>query len=203
MQSRIRLDRVIDLADRAVILLLYVSAFVRFRPAWLINPWYIFIMVEMTLMVGFTVFRRWGPITTRVYPVALGFFGTVFLLVITPTGLRPDRAEIGGMVMAIGSVLSVIGALALNRRFGIVPANRGVQDKGPYAIIRHPVYTGYVITYSAFLFTNPTLWNFAAYVGFFTLLLLRAVEEEKFLSEDPAYVSYRQRVKYRVIPGLF
>ncbi len=199
-----RIDRLIDAADRAVMLLLYAQFFARFTPAALEWPWYIFLLVETTLMMGFIIFRPWNrPITTKAYPIALGFIGTVFLLLLQPQGFRPENATFGGILMMVGSLVSICGALALNLRFSMVPANRGVQVKGPYAIIRHPVYTGYVITYTGFLITNPIPWNFAVYTGFFALLFLRAIEEEKFLAEDPAYVAYRQKVRFRVIPGVF
>jgi protein-S-isoprenylcysteine O-methyltransferase Ste14 len=36
----------------------------------------------------------------------------------------------------------------------------------------------------------------------FALQLARACAEERFLSEDPSYLQYRSRVKYRLIPLL-
>ena len=48
---------------------------------------------------------------------------------------------------AIGLVLVVVGKMALGRSFGIVPANRGVVVRGPYTLVRHPIYTGYLITH--------------------------------------------------------
>jgi protein-S-isoprenylcysteine O-methyltransferase Ste14 len=36
-----------------------------------------------------------------------------------------------------------------------------------------------------------------------TIYFLRSVTEEQFLSRDPEYVAYCQRVKYRFIPGIY
>jgi protein-S-isoprenylcysteine O-methyltransferase Ste14 len=36
-----------------------------------------------------------------------------------------------------------------------------------------------------------------------TIYFLRAVTEERFLSHDPDYVAYCQRVKWRFIPGVY
>jgi hypothetical protein len=37
----------------------------------------------------------------------------------------------------------------------------------------------------------------------YALIGMRAVEEEKVLSLDPAYRTYAQQVRYRLVPGLF
>ena len=52
-------------------------------------------------------------------------------------------------VMVSGLVLHLYGKVCLARSFGLVAANRGVQRLGPYRVIRHPIYAGYVITQGA------------------------------------------------------
>ena len=49
----------------------------------------------------------------------------------------------------------MLGKITLGRSFGVVPANRGVVVGGPYNFVRHPIYTGYLITHVAFLVANP------------------------------------------------
>jgi protein-S-isoprenylcysteine O-methyltransferase Ste14 len=106
-------------------------------------------------------------------------------------------------VMLFGFLLSLSSKLALNRRFGIVAANRGVQTKWPYSIVRHPMYAGYLITQVGFFITSPTLWNAFVYAIAWTLQILRIFEEEKLLKQDEAYRTFTQRVRYRLVPGLF
>ena len=50
---------------------------------------------------------------------------------------------------AVGLCLVIAGKLALGRSFGLVPANRGVVASGPYLLVRHPIYSGYLITHVA------------------------------------------------------
>ena len=40
--------------------------------------------------------------------------------------------------------------MALGRSFGVAPANRGIVVRGPYSFVRHPIYTGYLITHTGF-----------------------------------------------------
>ena len=98
--------------------------------------------------------------------------------------------------------------------------NRGIVRHGPYAIIRHPGYVGKnlfwlatliplffaVDTHDAgfswtqhLLFCGAVLGGFIAWCSIYTM---RALTEEKLLLNDPDYVDYCQKVKYRFIPGL-
>jgi protein-S-isoprenylcysteine O-methyltransferase Ste14 len=65
------------------------------------------------------------------------------------------------------------------------------------------MYAGYVITQIGFLISNPTLWNFMIYACGLVFQLLRIFEEEKLLRQDDAYQAFTQRVRYRLVPGLF
>jgi protein-S-isoprenylcysteine O-methyltransferase Ste14 len=105
--------------------------------------------------------------------------------------------------MASGLFLSFSAKLFLNRSFGIVAANRGVKRSGPYKIVRHPMYLGYVITQVAFLLLSLSLWNALFYAIGWIGLALRIRAEEGFLSADPEYRSYAATVRYKVIPGLY
>jgi protein-S-isoprenylcysteine O-methyltransferase Ste14 len=199
-----KFQHIVDLADRLVIALLAGSFLFRFSAASLVHPQYVLMMIEAVLVTMLVLIRPWGQqMSTGLYPVTLAFLGTVFLLLVKPEGYRPDHAALGGIMMFIGLVVSVSGKLALNRRFGIVPANRGIQDRGPFAYVRHPIYAGYVITYSGFYITNPTPWN-SVVLGLWLLFqMFRIVEEERLLRTDPAYREYAERVRYRLIPGAF
>jgi protein-S-isoprenylcysteine O-methyltransferase Ste14 len=107
------------------------------------------------------------------------------------------------MVSAIGLALVVLGKITLGRSFGVVPANRGVVVTGPYSFVRHPIYTGYLITHVAFLVANPVAWNVAVILIADVALILRALMEERVLSADAEYQGYCQRVGWHLVPGVF
>ena len=107
------------------------------------------------------------------------------------------------LLSAVGLVVVVLGKMTLGRSFGVVPANRGVVVRGPYMIVRHPIYTGYLITHVAFLMANPAPWNFAVIFFADSALIVRALMEERVLSADVKYQGYCQRVGWHLVPGVF
>ena len=105
-------------------------------------------------------------------------------------------------MMIAGLAINVAAKLFLNRSFGVVAANRGVKRGGPYRLVRHPMYLGYIVTQFGFLLSGFSIANLALYLAAWTLQVLRIIEEERFLTRDPAYRNYRGKVRYRLIPGL-
>ena len=84
-----------------------------------------------------------------------------------------------------------------------MPANRGVVVRGPYTFVRHPIYTGYLITHVAFFIAAPIPWNAAVILIADTALILRALMEERVLSQDVEYQGYCRRVNWHLVPGVF
>jgi len=113
----------------------------------------------------------------------------------------PDQMT--AVVSGIGLLLVVTGKIALGRSFGVVPANRGVVVRGPYALVRHPIYTGYLITHAAFVAANPSSWNIWLILIADAALILRALMEERVLRTDTAYQHYCRRVGWHLVPGVF
>ena len=105
-------------------------------------------------------------------------------------------------IWAAGLFISLAAKISLNRRFGVAPANRGVQAHGAYAFIRHPMYAGYLLMNGAYLLLNPTILNGIVYSIAWSCQLGRINREESWLRRDPAYREYAKSVRFRVFPGL-
>jgi protein-S-isoprenylcysteine O-methyltransferase Ste14 len=74
---------------------------------------------------------------------------------------------------------------------------------GPYSPVRHPIYTGYLVTHLAFLIANPTPLN-AIIIGLSDgALIIRALIEEQVLVRDVEYQAYCRRVNWHLVPGVF
>ena len=191
-----------DLGERLLLCALAVPwliAFIGFLPE---NPGLITAIASELTMVVLILIRRPGQIALTPYAFAVGFLGTAFTLFVRPTP-GTHVTTLSEVLMLAGFALSLSSKLALNRRFGIVAANRGIQTRGPYAFVRHPMYMGYLTTQIGFLISSPTLWNFSVYACATFFQLLRIFEEEKLLRQDETYLAFTQRVRYRLVPGVF
>ena len=115
--------------------------------------------------------------------------------------LAPD--VVTALISTIGVLIVIAGKVTIGRSFGLVPANRGVVASGPYSIVRHPIYAGYLLTHAATLALFPSVWNVAIIVIADTALVFRALAEERVLSTDSEYQSYCGRVAWHLVPGVF
>jgi protein-S-isoprenylcysteine O-methyltransferase Ste14 len=163
------------------------------------------LLVSEALVIVLTVIRRPAHIVDRsvraAMVTAISVVGPPLLLPSDAGGLVPD--VVTAAASALGLAFVVLGKLTLGRSFGLVPANRGVVIRGPYAVVRHPIYSGYLITHLAFLIAHPSFWN-AVVVGIAdTALVLRALIEERVLNGDAEYQAYCRRVEWHLVPGVF
>jgi protein-S-isoprenylcysteine O-methyltransferase Ste14 len=104
-------------------------------------------------------------------------------------------------IAAVGVLIVIWARLSLGRNIGFVPAQRELVDTGAYAFMRHPVYTGGLLTNIAFLLrafspVNALLLGLAA----FWFIPVKSLVEEDFLRADPQYAAYMRRVRARWIP---
>lgn len=105
----------------------------------------------------------------------------------------------------------VLGAYALieNRFFsGMVriQIDRGHQvvSSGPYRWLRHPGYAGAVLTYLATPLFLDSPWAFLPTAFVTTVLIIRTALEDRVLQAELAgYRAYAQRVRYRLLPGVW
>ena len=163
------------------------------------------LLVSEVLIVVLTVVRRRARITDRsvaaAVTTALSLAGPPLLRAGQMPGLLPDAVT--ATVSALGLMLVIGGKMTLGRSFGIAPANRGIVARGPYLLMRHPIYTGYLITHVAFLVAQPTPLNLAIVLIADSALIGRALIEERVLSADVEYQAYCRRVEWHLVPGVF
>jgi protein-S-isoprenylcysteine O-methyltransferase Ste14 len=107
------------------------------------------------------------------------------------------------LVLGAGVCVVIVAKMTLGRSFGIAPANRGVVATGPYSIVRHPIYAGYLVTHAAFLVAHPTLRNLVVLLIADGSQIARTWFEERTLSNDAQYRQYCERVNWRLLPGVY
>jgi protein-S-isoprenylcysteine O-methyltransferase Ste14 len=79
-----------------------------------------------------------------------------------------------------------------------------VIDTGPYGIIRHPGYAFGFMLFLGMPLAMGSLWALIPAVMLCPLLIVRTVLEDRTLQNELAgYKEYSQRVRYRLIPGVW
>ena len=110
----------------------------------------------------------------------------------------------GGLVLVtLAACLNFASLLSLGRRFGVWPALRGLATRGPYRLVRHPMYLAYVL---ADIGLNLQEWNFGTallVMAGWASLFYRIHAEERILSQDAGWRTYVALVRYRLLPGLW
>jgi protein-S-isoprenylcysteine O-methyltransferase Ste14 len=165
----------------------------------------VFLVVSACFTVGLSLVTRvpmkrdWRPFA---FMCSMG--GTYYFLAVRlAPGSQLVPEAVGAALQLLGIGWQLFAKGSLRRSFGILPANRGVVSRGAYRFVRHPMYLGYFITDIGFLLVNFGLQNLLVYGCQFALQVGRIVREEQLLSADEGYRTYKGRVRYRVIPGLF
>jgi len=121
----------------------------------------------------------------------------------------PWQVQTAGLI-GFAAALSVnFWALRVNRFYSSVvrvQTDRGQQTitSGPYRFVRHP---GYAATLFAMFAGGLALGSWLAMIpilGFAALFVRRTLLEDRMLQQELAgYADYAQRVKYRLVPGIF
>jgi len=115
----------------------------------------------------------------------------------------PAWPTAGLVLVVLAACLSLASLLSLGRRFGVFPALRDLQTRGPYRLLRHPMYLAYVIADIGY---NLQEWNFGTVllvIAGWASLLYRIHAEERILSHDAGWSAYAASVRHRLIPGLW
>jgi protein-S-isoprenylcysteine O-methyltransferase Ste14 len=100
-------------------------------------------------------------------------------------------------------------AMASNKYFSTlvrIQMERGhtVATSGPYRYVRHPGYTGYVVSYLGMALALGSLWAIIPVGLIACLLVIRTALEDRTLQDElSGYKEYAQRVRYRLLPGVW
>ncbi|NBC37083.1 isoprenylcysteine carboxylmethyltransferase family protein [Novosphingobium sp. FSY-8] len=204
--------RTLDRIEQGLILTLWVGLAWRAISSYLTdhNPLVLLLPVgELTVLI-FVMIRR----STQNISLALGDWLLAITATAAPLLIEPAHGHVWPDALAwlipaftvmwvVGNLFQIWAKFSLRRSFGIAPANRGIKVDGPYRWVRHPMYAGYLWVHVAVLVMNPLLINVVIYGIGWWAQILRLKAEEKLLSQDPAYREFCNKVRYRLVPGLF
>jgi len=145
----------------------------------------------------------------------------------TALGLYPRLAAVAGTFLSVGFVLlpsqelssglylaslllliagtgfAICSVLVLGRSISILPAARRLVTRGPYALVRHPLYLGEMVALAGVAIQYLSGWSL------FLLALVCAIQLKRMRYEElvlvqlfPEYRDYMARTA-RLVPGVY
>ncbi len=202
-----------------------------FLPAWTLDFWqaWLFLASFFGPVLAITLYllkRDLGLLERRVKigPVAeqkssqkiiQAFASLFFLLVILIAGFdhRLHWSVVPSTLVVIADVFVVIGLLIVFFVFREnsftsatveVAATQKVVTTGPYAVVRHPMYSG---AFLLLMFTPIALgswWALLPVPALNGVIILRLLDEEKLLADGlTGYAGYCHQVQWRLIPHVW
>ena len=192
------------------------------RPLFVQSP-YLFVLFGTACLLALReAVARWLWDADTDIPVERGSFGvlwtatsagTVLAVGVPFTGVdslgTPALAFwLGIATMLAGFCLRLVAMLALGEQFShrvAVKDDHTVVEWGPYGWVRHPSYTGAVVTYLGIgLVTGNAVSVLAALGGALVGFGHRIVVEERALRERlDGYETYVEQTPYRLVPGVW
>lgn len=202
-----------------------------FLPAWTIlywPGWMYLSLISISLLVMTCYFSKHdralmerriniGPTAEKKtsQQICLSVFSLLLILEIVVSVLdhRHKLSHVPMLFMIVAYVMIVLGMYILYRVFREnsfasatieVDKEQTVISAGPYAIVRHPMYSGVLLV---FLFTPIALDSFYGMIPavfIMIILIVRTLDEEEFLHTDlSGYPDYCKAVKFRLIPYIW
>src|SRR6516164_2867654 len=156
--------------------------------------------------------------TKRWDKILLGFFFLAVYAIIPVAALDDGQFHwlpVPWWVCSLGHALFLIGmgivtwAEAVNKFFEVtvrIQTERGqkVIDTGPYAIVRHPGYVAGILFCVGTALCLGSVWALLpAGLASFLLILRTRWEDQTLQAELPGYKEYTERVRYKLVPGVW
>lgn len=119
-----------------------------------------------------------------------------------PPSHSSEVIVLAGELVAVASCVWLLTAVAfLGRCFGVLPEARGLVTRGPYGVVRHPVYLGEIGACVGLALAALTAANLLLLAIFIAAQCVRiSLEERALAAAFPEYESYAREVP-RLVPS--
>jgi len=159
-----------------------------------------------------------GNYSYAVFSIIMALAGAVILttqFLVCMDIIRTYAWPGSGWVAAAGAILEIAGILAAYRVRGRylgrfwsgnveIQPDHQIVESGPYRIIRHPIYTLTLIIYSGVASAFAVWWIWLACGTLMAGYILLTEYEDAYLTENlPGYSDYRNRTKWKLLPGIW
>lgn len=141
-----------------------------------------------------------------------GLLFTLAFVVIPGTGggfgriAVPAARLIGSAIFLLGAVLGVLSAVRMGRQLAPQPSpvrHGSLIDTGPYAVVRHPIYTAVLLMIAGSVVRVLSLAGLLVTVVSAVFFDRKIAYEEALLADAyPQYPAYQRRVRWKLLPGV-
>ena len=211
-----------------LLVLLVVMGAVLFSSAWTFNYWqaWVFLSVFGLSSLAVTVYlmkndpklleRRMhgGPTAEKELSqkiiMSAASIGFAAILIVPALDHRWHWSAVPPYAVIAGNILIVLGWTVIFFVFREntftsatieVVADQRVVSTGPYAVVRHPMYSGSLLYFLGIPIALGSWWGLLVGMLMMPVFVLRLFDEEKLLARTlPGYSEYMDRVKYRLVP---
>jgi protein-S-isoprenylcysteine O-methyltransferase Ste14 len=209
----------------AVTVLFLTAGSFRFWQAWV----YLAVVFTSSISIGAYFYRYDRPLfdrrlqkreKSRRQKLLRRIFTPIFAMALVLSALDHrlgwSRDHLGGVplwLVALSDLVVLGGYLVAFRAMKVnsfasstiqVENGQTIISSGPYAVVRHPFYTGCLMI---MLFSAPALGSYFAWPVFVLYVLffvLRLLDEEKLLRQElPGYADYCLRTPFRLVPHVW
>lgn len=166
-------------------------------------------LLKRRLSAGPTAEKR----TSQRVIMFISSLGFIALLVVPGLDHRFGWSSVPPYVAIVGNILFVLGWIIIFFVFKEntftsatieVATDQKVTTTGPYAIVRHPMYSGSLLYMLAMPIALGSWWGLCVILLLMPTNFWRIFDEEKLLSNDlPGYREYMQKVPYRLVPRVW
>ena len=167
------------------------------------------ILLENRTKVGPTAEQR--PIQKLI--VACSAIPGIAAFIVPGLDHRFGWSSVPSWLSIIGVILIIVAMWMVYRVFrensygsATVQITQGQQviSTGPYAVVRHPMYSSAVVYLVGLSLALGSYWALIPAILTILGLVWRLFDEEKFLAENlPGYTDYCAKVRWHLIPGVF
>lgn len=210
---------------------LIILAALLFLPVWTFHYWqaWIFLAVFSMSVLVITIYlmktdlkllaRRInagpGAEKEKSQKIIQSFASLAFIIVIvfssidhrlSWSALPPEVSVAGDILVALGLLIIffVFRENTFTSAIIEVDAGQKVISTGPYALIRHPMYTGALVMLLGIPLALGSWWGLFTIIPITLVIVWRLLDEEKFLTNNLlGYSEYQKKVRYRLLPFIW
>ena len=211
--------------------LIFLLAIALFAPAWTLRFWqawlYLFLFASSSATITIYLWKRDQALLSRrvsAGPIAekkraqqiiqlFASIGFMAILVVPSLDRRFSWSHVPLWIVLAGDLLVVLGFYIVFKVFCVntftsatveVTEQQTVISIGPYAFVRHPMYSGALVMLLGTPLALASWWGLVAFILMVAVIMVRLLDEEKLLLANlSGYAEYMARVRYRLMPPLW